>query len=102
MSSVALTMMTPTALGRMCRKMIRRSLAPATRAASTNSRSRSVRNSPRTSRAIAGPGEQAEDDAEHGGAEAAEGAAEHRADDDQRDGDDDVGEAHQHRVGPPR
>ena len=28
MSSVALTTMTPTALGRMCRKMIRRSRAP--------------------------------------------------------------------------
>ena len=52
MSSVALTTMTPTALGRMCRKMIRRSRAPDTRAASTNSRSRSVRNSPRTRRAI--------------------------------------------------
>ena len=41
----------PTVLGRMCLKMIRRLDAPATRAASTNSRSRSARNSARTSRA---------------------------------------------------
>ena len=32
------------------------------------------------------------------GTEAAERVAEHRADDDERDRDDDVGEAHQHRV----
>ncbi len=50
-SSVWLTMMTPIEFGSMCLKMILRSLAPATRAASTNSRSRSDRNSPRTSRA---------------------------------------------------
>jgi hypothetical protein len=50
-SSVVATMITPMALGRMCLKMIRALLAPATRAASTNSRSRSERNSPRTSRA---------------------------------------------------
>ena len=46
------TVMTPIALGRMCLKMIRPSDAPARRAASTNSRSRSVRKSPRTSRAM--------------------------------------------------
>ncbi|CPU62287.1 Uncharacterised protein [Mycobacteroides abscessus] len=54
MSSVTLTMITPTAFGSMCLKMIRVSLAPATRAASTNSRSRSERNSPRTRRASGG------------------------------------------------
>ncbi len=45
------TMITPMALGIMCLRMIRKLLAPATFAASTNSRSRRVRNSPRTSRA---------------------------------------------------
>ena len=45
-------MITPTAFGRMCLKMIRELDAPARRAASTNSRSRSDRKSPRTSRAI--------------------------------------------------
>ena len=51
MSRVVLTMMTPTELGRMWVNMIRKSLAPDTRAESTNSRSRSAMNSPRTSRA---------------------------------------------------
>ena len=50
-SSVMLTTITPTVFGRMCLKMIRADDAPATRAASTNSRSRRARNSPRTSRA---------------------------------------------------
>ena len=48
------TVITPTVLGRMCLKMIRPLEAPASRAASTNSRSRSVRNSPRTRRASGG------------------------------------------------
>ncbi|SKF62343.1 Uncharacterised protein [Mycobacteroides abscessus subsp. abscessus] len=39
-SRVMLTMMMPMALGRMCLVMIRKLLAPATRAESTNSRSR--------------------------------------------------------------
>ncbi len=51
MASVAATVITPTVLGRMCLKMIRRGLAPSARAASTNSFSRSDRNSPRTNRA---------------------------------------------------
>ena len=50
-SSVVLTMIVPTVFGRMCLKMIRRSGALATRAASTNSRSRRARNSARTRRA---------------------------------------------------
>jgi hypothetical protein len=50
-ASVAATMMTPMVLGRMCRKMIRPLDAPTERAASTNSFSRSDRNSPRTMRA---------------------------------------------------
>ncbi|SIM67442.1 Uncharacterised protein [Mycobacteroides abscessus subsp. abscessus] len=50
-SRVTFTMITPTALGRMCLKMIRLAEAPARRAASTNSRSRRERNSPRTRRA---------------------------------------------------
>jgi len=44
-------MITPMAFGSMCFMAMRRLLAPATRAASTNSRSRRVRKSPRTSRA---------------------------------------------------
>ena len=53
-SRVTATMITPIALGRMCLKMIRRLEAPATRAASTNSRSRRDKKSPRTSRARGG------------------------------------------------
>ncbi len=52
MISVEDTMTTPMAFGRMCLKMMRVSDAPATRAASTNSRSRNDRNSPRTRRAM--------------------------------------------------
>ena len=44
-------MITPIAFGIMCLRMIRKLLAPATFAASTNSLSRKVRNSPRTRRA---------------------------------------------------
>ena len=51
MARVADTVITPTVFGRMCRKMIRRLEAPTERAASTNSFSRSERNSPRTMRA---------------------------------------------------
>ena len=50
--SVKNTTMGPTAFGSMCRKMIRGADAPDARAASTNSFSRSERNSPRTIRAI--------------------------------------------------
>ncbi len=49
--SVVCTMIGLMALGRMWRKMMRRSRAPAARAASTNSFSRSDRNSARTIRA---------------------------------------------------
>ncbi len=53
-SRVVETMTTPMAFGRMCRKTMRLFEAPATRAASTNSRSRRLRNSPRTRRASDG------------------------------------------------
>src|SRR5579859_3070551 len=49
--SVAITVMGPIALGKICRKIKRRSLAPKVRAASKNSRSFNARNSPRTIRA---------------------------------------------------
>ena len=50
-SALRLTMIVPIALGMMCRKMMRGGDAPIARAASTNSFSRSDRNSPRMSRA---------------------------------------------------
>src|SRR5258706_425489 len=50
-TSVPLTMIGPRLLGRMRRKMIRVLDAPTARAASTNSRSRKDRATPRTSRA---------------------------------------------------
>ena len=49
---VALTMIEPITLGSMCLKMMRRSEAPIARAASTNSFSRSDRNSPRMMREV--------------------------------------------------
>ena len=47
--SVALTTITPMVFGRMCLKIMREFLAPATLAASTNSRSLRAKNSARTS-----------------------------------------------------
>ena len=63
MVSVMLTISTPTALGRMCLKMIRALLAPEIRAASTNSRSRSDRNSAAHQAGESDPADQAEEDA---------------------------------------
>ena len=50
--SVAATMIGASAFGRMCLRMIRMSLAPMARAASTNSRARSCRKDARTRRAV--------------------------------------------------
>ena len=50
--SVAATMIGASEFGRMCRTMIRRSLAPMQRAASTNSRFLSERNVARTKREV--------------------------------------------------
>ena len=51
-ANVAFTMMGPKVLGKMCRKIMRGAEAPTERAASTNSFSRSDKNSPRITRAI--------------------------------------------------
>ena len=61
-NSVVVTTIGPTQFGRMCRTMMRMSLAPAAFAASTNSFSRSERNKPRTTRASVDPEEEREDD----------------------------------------
>ena len=100
MASVADTVITPTVFGRMCRKMIRRLDAPTERAASTNSFSRSERNSPRTMRAsevqVTRPSSTPEPD----DARAADLTGDHRRDGQQRNGDHHVGEAHQDRLDP--
>jgi hypothetical protein len=49
----------------------------------------------------AGPDEETQHDSQHRGTKVSEGATDHRSDDDDRDGDDDVGEAHEDRVGDP-
>ena len=113
MVSVTLTISTPMALGRMCLKMIRALLAPEIRAASTNSRSRSERNSPRIRRAsptqVIRPRKMPSARMPLLLAKEANQLPESRrpaicaitaASSRRRDDDDDVGEAHQHRFGP--
>ena len=65
MVSVTLTISTPTALGRMCLKMIRALLAPEIRAASTNSRSRRDEEFAAHQARQAHPADQAKEDAQH-------------------------------------
>ncbi len=105
-SSVACTMIGAIALGSRWRKMIRPSRLPSAFAASANSRSRSDRNDARTSRATDGhdkPADQDDDDAEVQRRlvrRAGDDRGQHEQQRQQRDGEHDVGRAHDDEVDP--